>query len=225
MTAPRPALGELAARLVDFDMDERLENVVRARLFREPVEDLPRLGRDEDPADILVDLAEWVRERDYEWTPLSDACARLAETWADPNWVWTSPEPLGELHYLCARIGAVKARHGIARVIQRADLRGILLPGGEDLHLRALRSLAGLLAHVARDEREEFLPLFTEALDVPQHLPIALTALVAFDPDGRDEYVARIRESWPMHLEQVLDHLERNVALLQAEIGVQVPQR
>jgi hypothetical protein len=224
MTAPRPALGALADRLVEFD-GESLENIVRARLLREPEEVLPRLGRDEDPADILVDLAEWLRERDYAWTQLSDASARLADGWADAYQVRTRPEPLGELHYLCARIGAAKARHGIARVIRREDLRGILLPAGEGLQLRALRCLAGLLAHVPRDEREEFLPLFTEALDVPQHLPIALTALVAFDPDGREGYVARIGESWPMHLEPVLDHLERNVALLQAEIEIQVPQR
>lgn len=224
MTAPRPELGELAARLVDLD-DETLQNIVRARLFRESVEELPRLGRDEDPADILVDLAEWLRERDYAWPQLTDACARLAEASPDAYRVRARPGPLGELHYLCARIGAVKARHGIAQVIRRADLRGILLPAGEDLQLRALRCLTGLLAQITRDEREEFLPLFTEALEVPQHLPIALTALVAFDPDGRDGYVARVGETWPLHLDQVLVHLERNVALLQAEIGAQVPQR
>lgn len=224
MTEPRPALGELAARLVDLD-GESLQDIVRARLFRESVEELPRLGRDEDPADILIDLAEFLRERDYAWTPLSDACARLADVWVDPYRVRARPGPVGELHYLCARIGAVKARHGIAEVIRRADLRGILLPAGEGLQLRALRCLTGLLAQISKDEREEFLPLFTEALDVPQHLPIALTALVTFDPEGRDRYVARVEESWPMHLDKVLAHLERNVALLQAGVETQVPQR
>jgi hypothetical protein len=217
MTAPRPPLEELAARLVDFDV-ERLEYVVRARLLREPAEELPRLGRDEDPADVLIDLAEWLNERDRAWTQLTEVCARVADAWADVYQVQTRTEPVGELHYLCARIGAVGARRGIARVVQREDLRGILLPTGEGLQLRALRCLAGLLARVSRDERKEFLPLFTEALGVPQHLPIALTALVAFDRESRDTYVARAGESWPMHLEQVLDRLDRNVALLQAEM-------
>jgi hypothetical protein len=53
---------------------------------------------------------------------------------------------------------------------------------------------------------------------VPQHLPLALTALVAFDPDNRDEYVAHAGNSWPRHLDQVLGRLERNVALLRAEM-------
>lgn len=224
MTAPRPALGQLANRLVDLD-EESLYSIVRARLFRDSVEELPRLGRDEDPADILVDLAEWLRERDYIWTKLSDACARLADGAVDAYRVRARPGPVGELHYLCARIGAVKARHGIAQVIRRADLRGILLPAGEDLQLRALRCLTGLLAQVSRDEREAFLPLFTEALQVPQHLPISLTALVAFDPDGRDGYVARVGELWPMHRDQVVAHLDRNVALLYAGVEMQVLRR
>ena len=36
--------------------------------------------------------------------------------------------------------------------------------------------------------------------------------------DNRDEYVAHASKSWPRHLEQVLGRLERNVALLQAEM-------
>jgi len=220
MTAPRPSLEELASRFSELNND-RLERVVRARLVGGSVGDeLPRLGRDEDRADVLIDLAEWLRERDREWIQLLEVCARLADAWADAevNAVRDRPEPLGELHYLCARIGAVGARNGIARVVRRADLRGVLLPAGEDLQLRALRCLAGLLARVSPGERQGFLPLFNEALEVPQHLPLALTALVAFDPDRRDEYVARAGKSWPIHLEQVVDRLKLNVALLQAEI-------
>jgi hypothetical protein len=217
MTMPRPALEDIASRLVELSVED-LGEIVHARLLREPVAELPRLGRDEDPADVLIDITEWLRERERAWTQITEVCVLLANVWADVYQVRIRPEPVGELHYLCARIGAVEARQGIARVIRREDLRGILLPAGEDLQLRALRCLAGLLARVSRDERKEFLPLFIEAIEVPQHLPIALTALVAFDPDGRDVYLARARESWPMHLEQVRDRLERNVALLQAEI-------
>lgn len=217
MTAPRPSLEELASRLVELDMD-RLESIVRARLLREPVAQLPPLSRDEDPADILIDLADWLRERERAWAQLDEACARVADMWAGLYQRWIPPEAMGELHYLCARIGAVDARHGIARVIRREDLRGILLPAGEDLQLRALRCLAGLLARIAREERNEFLPLYIEALAVPQHLPIALTALAAFDPDGRDRHLARAREAWPRQFERVIGGLERNVALLRAEM-------
>jgi hypothetical protein len=220
MTAPRPALEELASRLGELN-SERLERIVRARLLGGSVGDeLPRLGRDEDPADVLIDLAEWLRDRDREWMQLTEVCARLADAWAEEevSAVRNRPEPLGELHYLCARIGAVGARNGIARVVRRGDLRGVLLPAGEDLQLRGLRCLAGLLARVSRGEREAFLPLFNEAIEVPQHLPLALTALLAFDPDHRDEYVAHASKSWPRHLEQVLGRLERNVALLQADM-------
>jgi len=220
MTAPRPALEELASRFSELDSD-RLERVVQARLVGGAVGDeLPRLGRDEDRADVLIDLAEWLRERDREWMQLLEVCARLADAWADAevNAVRDRPETLGELHYLCARVGAVEARKGIARVVRREDLRGVLLPAGEGLQLRALRCLAGLLARVSRGEREEFLPLFVEAIEVPQHLPLALTALVAFDPDNRDEYLAHAGNSWPRHLEQVRSRLERNVALLQTEM-------
>jgi hypothetical protein len=220
MTAPRPTLEELASRFSELDSD-RLELIVRVRLLGDSVRDeLPRLGRDEDRTDVLIDLAEWLRDRNREWMQLLEVCARLADAWAgsEGSAVRDRPEPLGELHYLCARIGAVEARNGIARVVQREDLRGVLLPNGEDLQLRALRCLAGLLARVSGDEREEFLPLFSEAIAVPQHLPLALTALVAFDPERRDEYVERAGASWPLHLEQVLGRLERNVALLQAEM-------
>lgn len=220
MTAPRPTLEELASRLSELST-ERLERVVRARLLGASVGDeLPRLGRDEDPADVLIDLAEWLRDRDRAWTELLGVCALLADRWAgaEVSAVRDRPEPLGELHYLCARIGAVGARNGIARVVRREDLRGVLLPAGEGLQLRALRCLAGLLARVSRGEREEFLPLFIEAIEVPQHLPLALTALLAFDPDNSDEYVAHAGKSWPRHLEQVFDRIDRNVELLRAEM-------
>lgn len=217
MTAPRPSLEELASRLYELGV-ERLEDVVRARLLRDPVEELPTLGRDEDPADVLIELTEWFRERDRAWTQLLEVCVRVADAWAAVFEARTRPEPVGELHYLCARIGAVDARRGIARVIRRDDLRGVLLPGGEGLQQRSLRCLAGLLARVPRGQREEYLQDFRAALEVPQHVPIGLTALAAFDPERRERYISRARERWPLHVGRVLEDLERNVALLRAEM-------
>lgn len=217
MTAPRPPLEELAFRLYEFDA-ERLDRIVRARILLLPTNELPPLGRDEEPTDVFIDLADWLRHRDRTWTRLNEVCAALADSWGDMIEVRTEPQYVGELHYFCARIGAVDARRGVARVIRRSDLRGVLLPGGEGLQLRSLRCLAGLLARVSRKQREQFLGDFVEALDVPQHLPIALTALATFDPERTADYVSRAQERWPLHVGRALDGLERNVALLREEM-------
>jgi hypothetical protein len=217
MTAPRPSLEELASRLYELDF-ERLDRIVRARILLLQTEELPKPGRDEDPTDVFIDLADWLRRRDLRWTRLDEVCARLADEWAGVIELRTEPQYVGELHFLCARVGAVDARRGIARVIRRDDLRGVLLPSGEGLQQRSLRCLAGLLALVSPGQREEYLGDFAEALAVPQHLPIALTALAAFDPERREGYIARARERWPLHVGRILDDLERNVALLRAEM-------
>ncbi len=149
MTGPRPTLPEIATGLAGLDV-AKLEGLVERRLCREAVEALPKLARDEDPADILVDSHAWLREHDRSWDQLGQVCTVLAERWADAPAVRNRPEPLGELHYLCARVGALEARGAIARAVRREDLRGVLLPGGEDVQLRALRCLAGLLAQTDR---------------------------------------------------------------------------
>ena len=220
MIAPRLPLEALASHILDWKT-EYLQRIVSARLAGSPVEELPRRGRDEDPADIFIDIAGWLREQKRPWPQLAEACARLAQEWAEINatQVRVRPEPLGELHFLCARIGAVEAREGIARVVTRPDLRGILLQSGEGLQLRALRCLAGLLALVPPDERQRFLGLFIEALAVPNQLPAALTALLAFDPDQRLSHFERARSAWLDHFESVREKLDRNVELLRAEMG------
>lgn len=219
MIEPRPPLEALASR-ISVLKTEYLQRIVSARLAGSPVKELPQRGRDEDPADIFIDIAEWLREQKHPWPQLAEACTRLAKEWAEMNatQVRVRPEQLGELHFLCARIGAVEAREGIARVVTRPDLRGILLQSGEGLQLRALRCLAGLLARVQPDERQRFLGLFIDALAVPNQLPAALTALLAFDPDQGQSHLERARFAWLDHFESVREKLDRNVELLRAEM-------
>ncbi len=52
-------------------------------------------------------------------------------------------------------------------------------------------------------------------MEVPQHVPIALTALVAFHPGGRDRYLRLAASRAPLRLEELLARLDRNVELLQ----------
>jgi hypothetical protein len=213
MSVPRPALVEIVERLTVLE-PVALQAVVRRRLFRERVEPLPALARDEDPADILIDGDAWLRARNHLWTEIRQVCVTLAEQWADVPEVRTRPEPVGELHYLCARVGAFGARGAIARVAQREDLRGVLLPAGEGIQLRALRCLAGLLAQTNADEQRPFLPVFEQAIEVPQHLPTALTALVAFNPLDRQRYLRVAASQAPLRVDELTEHLDRNVELL-----------
>ena len=218
-TTPRQPLPAIAEYLTLLEAGA-LEGLVRRRLFREPVPELPPLGRDEDPADVFVDVDGWLRERNHSWAAIRNICASLAEQWAKVPYVRQRPEPLGELHYLCARIAAVEARGAIAGVAEREDLRGVLLPGGEDIQLRALRCLAGLLVHLGKIEQMPFLPVFERALKVSQHRPMALTALVAFDPPGREQYIRRTAaQSESLEMNGLLSRLDWNVRMLQQGAG------
>jgi hypothetical protein len=220
MTVPRPTLVTIAERLGMVDAIQ-LEAIVARRLSRQWVDELPALTRDEDPADILIDSYAVQQEGNAPLLKLENACVSLAERWARISAldVRRMPEPVGELHYLCARIGAVHATPSIAHVAEREDLSGVLLPGGEDLQLRSLRCLAGLLSLAPRYTRQEFQRVFQKAIDVPQHTLIALTALAAFDPENREKYEQLARSRAPLALENALRHLNRNIAILVESAG------
>lgn len=215
MTNPRRSLEDVAG-LLRRSGSEALGRIVADRLQGDRVEGLPLLARDEDPADVLVDAHELITRSSPEWSELKSACAELAHRWAGIAAVEIRerPTPLGELHYLCARIGAVEARGPIAFVADRPDLGGVALAGGEPLQGRSLRCLAGLLALVIHEDRQGFLEVFDRALEVPQNVAIALTALAAFDPEHRRDHERKARSRHPQATAEALRHLERNVALL-----------
>jgi hypothetical protein len=173
-----------------------LELLIDARLRgarAEFVQMLPPPGRDEDPADIFVDLAE----SDTAWREgLRAASTQLLLRWvgefqpADANRV----QALGELCYLAARIGNTAALPHLRTLVGRKDATGLLHPG-EDLRLRALRALVGLLGAAENVQVIDYRPVLTEALAEPR---LALTALVG------------LIGLWPAETETFLQSLPTN---------------
>src|SRR5688500_14858048 len=117
-----PRLNQVLERLSRLNVPQMRE-MLRSRLIKDPVEDIPQLGREEDPTDVLVATYKMAiaEHREDELYSLPLACKSLAEEWSDsPRAVlMRNPEPLGELLYLCARIGAQDAADSVARVAGR----------------------------------------------------------------------------------------------------------
>ena len=187
---------DVVARHLEGLGSATMETVLERRLARLPVDDLPPLGRDEDPADVLIDSHHAQLPKGLPG--LADASVRLARRWVESRELPHGPEPLGELIYLCARIGAVGALPPVAEVIVRDHWRDIVLPGGEPLQGRALRCLSGLLAAVPEDRREPFRPVIVAAMDTPANVPAAMTALLALWPHEAAQ-LARARSELRQH--------------------------
>jgi hypothetical protein len=211
----RPPLESLATELNQL-AEGAVEKLTEDRLQRYPVPSLPALSRDEDPADILIASFHWLRDHGTEWKALQTACSRLSERWSgyEAQILRKAPEPLGELHYLCARIGARGSVPGIAHVVGREDLRRVPLPGGEDLQLRALRSLTGLLVSGSEAEQKAHRPVLIRALDVPEHRLTGLTALVAFWPLERHAFLGSLASRKVPDLDVLEKQLDRALALM-----------
>jgi hypothetical protein len=212
----RPPLKTVAVELATFGSD-KLENVVERRVSRLPVTPLPPLHRDEDPSDILVDTYYWLDSNwGKTWDNLRHASSAVTRRWvdADAARIRMRPEPLGELLYLCARIGAVEAMPSIEKVIDRPDLDPVILPGGEDLKLRALRSLSGLLVHVSESHRALHRRVFEQRLQVRQHQLMALTGLLAFWPDDRERAFELLRRTGTTDIDSLSEQAQRNLRLL-----------
>jgi hypothetical protein len=119
-------------------------------------------------ATYKVAIAE---QRESELYSLPLACKSLADEWSTvPRAaLMRDPEPLGELLYLCARIGAQDAADSVARVAGREELASVFLQSSEDLQCRALRCLAGLLPKVNDMVRNKYKEVFQSALSRPSH--------------------------------------------------------
>jgi hypothetical protein len=179
-------------RIRNQEFDELWPNPVgpiAARLTGAPA-GLPPLSRDEDPADILVDLAEG----DSRWRDsLRAAAAQLLSLWAndfdpgDSNRV----AALGELCYLAARIGSTEALEPLRILASRTDATGLVAPG-EHLRLRALRALVGLLGFAENVRANDYRETLLEALGEPPLALTALTGLVGLWPSEREDFLRRL---------------------------------
>lgn len=198
----------------DFPPPPNLELLLDARLRgarAEYVKILPPPGRDEDLADIFVDLAE----SDSAWrAALHDASTQLLSRWvpefqpADANRV----QALGELCYLAARIGNTSALPYLRTLVERKDATGLLHPG-EDLRLRALRALVGLLGAGGYLNPFDYRPVLTETLAEPRLTLTALVGLIGL---------------WPAETNTFLQSLPRNFdygELLEIGIDLAFPSK
>jgi hypothetical protein len=145
LVAPQPdnTVAGAAATLARLD-DSELERALWNRVRGSPEDRLPSLGRDEHPADILLDVA-----RRDEYAPLAKrfraSCARLLEQRSGAK-VLEDPPALGELCFLAARIGADEAVSALTSLLERCRTESVSVWEGETLRLRTLRALVGLLA-------------------------------------------------------------------------------
>jgi hypothetical protein len=110
---------------------------------------LPRLGRDEDAVDILVDIALYSHDEELSERLKSAAGSLLKKFCAVRN--LPDVNPLGELCYLCGQTGSRNSLDGLSQLIQRDDAGEPLESSVEPLRLRALRCLVGLLSDFQDD--------------------------------------------------------------------------
>jgi hypothetical protein len=169
-----------------------LEALIDARLngFRVPNgNQLPPPAQDEDPADIFVDLAE----SDTAWRE----AGRTASTQLLSRWVaeFERPDPdrveaLGELCYLVARIGNTGAMPQLEMLVTRKESTALLHPG-EDLRLRALRALVGLMGS-GQGPFPQYRPVLTQSLADPKLALTALVGLIGVWPDEIDTFLRQL---------------------------------
>ena len=190
---------------IEFSQED-LANLIRSRLTT--ATNVPRpLHRDEEPVDIFVDLADL----DETWrNQLRVAVAKLL---AEESTL-KSQEPaqinlVGELCYLAARIGCTDARHSLQSLVTNESATG-LLNDVEDLRLRALRALVGLLGAFAqtssptiRDSPESptyripqewapFRDALISALKEPRLAVVALTGLIGLWPREKEAFLQMV---------------------------------
>ena len=210
MEISRQSLEETAKALLELNTDD-LVRAMEMRFQRFPSPPLPPIARDEDPADILIDTFQWLKEsRGKDFDTLLKACETLIDQWSqlDDLILQRYAEPLGEACYLCARIGATATVPSIAKVAARDALATTVLPGGEDLQNRALRSLAGLLTRLQAKERGDYRSTFEKALDSEHHAPIALASLSVFWPEERSKFIERANKYENEHVKWAIENLD-----------------
>lgn len=201
--AERLTLDQIAQKIMDMN-PQALHDLVERRVQNIPTV-LPALSRDEDPADIFIDCIERFPTTAIR---LASASTAVMNEWATKTnqQVQDAAEAMGELLYLCGRVGAKDAMPAISELARREDLDNIKLGNGEDIQLRALRSLGGLLYNATAEEREGQKELFEKALDTPvkERMLIGLNTLYVFWPEQRDSFIERARRHPMPNIEELV---------------------
>jgi hypothetical protein len=162
---------------------------------------LPPASGDENPADIFVDLATL----SGAWrSVLQSEAASVLRAWVadlggnDPAFV----AAVGELCYLVARIGSPAALEPLQRLVENPRATGLVAPG-EDLRLRSLRALVGLLGAGAAGNPGDYRPLLEQTLTEPGLAVTAAVGLIALWPGERAAFLRRLPSSLDVELVDV----------------------
>lgn len=193
---PNSRLGGAIAALSHLTDPAGLRDVLWARMGGPATtHQLPRMSRDERPADVLVDIVEL--------DPSSQLADRIRAACTDLLSVFAhAPElpdaaAISELCYLSARVGADKAVDSLRVLAERPDAVVAAIPGGGDLHLRALRSLVGLIGlHRDRHCTDTYRRFLLACLAHPGCELLALTALIGLWPEDRAEFESKVQAGY-----------------------------
>jgi hypothetical protein len=173
----------------DLDLSElNLAQAIETRLLGLRDDVFPPPSGGEDPADLFVDLAE----KDSDWKArLQVEVANLLFSWPGHGWDDSVRlRALGELCYLAARIGSVAAIDPIRMLVEDKRATGLVAPG-EDLRLRALRALVGLLGDAPAAAAIRCRPALMAALTEPRLAVTALIGLLGLWPNEADDFHRR----------------------------------
>jgi len=199
-SAPVPRWQLAALALSGMASSGEAVAVLRQRLYTpERPELLPALSRDEEPADIFVDLVEHNPQSSLA-SLLRQACQiLLTEMAGRPHLTYSSQT--GELCYLAARIGSLESVPALRTLVEHHEAPLAMVQTGENLRVRALRCLVGLLGS-APASRDEFQGFFERFLTEPGCELVALTGLLGLWPESRSEILSRLPAGF--HLDETL---------------------
>ena len=182
--ARSPRMAQALAFLSELE-PKRFPEVVLARIRGTGDLPLPRLARDEKPVDIFVDVAER-GSTPHVADSLRAASATLLGEFVGGDLVSHAPV-VSELCYLAARIGSFQALDALRILAQREDAAMPTPTPGEDLRLRALRCLVGLLGSAPRlPDPERFKAVLEQCAQSPNYKLIAMTGLIGMWPEYKN---------------------------------------
>jgi len=109
---------------------------------------------------------------------------------------------IGELCFLAFRMGAAEAIEPLTVLAGREDTVPLIVRRGENLRMRALRFLVGLLkANPDRLDRARYQPLLERCLASPGCEHTALVALIGFGwwPKSKEEFVPMLPKDYVLN--------------------------
>jgi hypothetical protein len=201
ITVTRPDRVAESAEILANYRENELACVIIRRLGGEAVEQLPPVARDEQPRSIFIEIA---RSKPKLRETLRTALVHLLRHAADRE--IEDPLIVGEICSLSAVLDAEQAVKPLIVLVASSDLSNVRLSEDEDLRLRALRSLVGLLgAHRSLEDAGELERVLESLLGDKRYELLALAALVGLCPERRSELLGRAAVTDVSELDLILE--------------------